>query len=113
MSALLEKQHRFVLMVSDLIKRLAASGYQMTFGDAYRDPRVHGQMGEKRAYGHAKSNHKLRLAVDINLFTTDGMYLQNTADYAEAGAIWEAMGGSWGGRFDDGNHFSLEHEGTR
>jgi len=29
------------------------------------------------------------------------------------GLYWESIGGSWGGRFGDGNHFSLEHEGRR
>jgi hypothetical protein len=37
------------------------------------------------------------------------------ASYRPLGEKWEAMGGTWGGRFShpDGNHFSLEHEGVR
>jgi len=29
------------------------------------------------------------------------------------GEYWEGMGGSWGGRFSDGNHFSLTHNGVK
>ena len=99
-------------MVADLIQRLHAAGYEMAWGDAYRDPRLHGEIGQKIGYGHRNSCHKCRLAVDLLLFK-DGVYLTETAQYAEAGAIWEDMGGSWGGRFEDGNHFSMEHDGHR
>jgi hypothetical protein len=27
--------------------------------------------------------------------------------------FWESIGGSWGGRFNDGNHYSLEHRGMK
>jgi hypothetical protein len=62
-------------MVADLIQWAYDEGYEITLGDAYRDPRLHGDVG--------------------------------------LGLKWESMGGSWGGRFNDGNHYSLEHEGRR
>lgn len=107
-----EKQRKFTLMVAQLIAWAYGHGYQLTFGDAFRDPRLHGPMGEKKGYGQANSNHKLRLAVDFNLFK-DGEYLMSTESYTPLGEYWESIGGSWGGRFQDGNHFSLEHEGHR
>lgn len=109
---LLQKQQEFVLMISQLIQFAYQNDYRLTFGDAYRDPRLHGEMGVKKSYSSAKSNHKIRLAVDFNLFK-DGKYLTATEDYTKLGVYWESLGGSWGGRFNDGNHFSLEHEGCK
>jgi len=106
-----EKQWRFVKTLMKLIEKADELGYELTIGDAFRDPRVHGQMGEKVGYGHRKSCHKLRLAVDFNLFK-DGVYLPQTASYLVLGEYWESLGGTWGGRFNDGNHFSFEHEGV-
>ena len=103
-----QKQSRFVWMVALLIQFARQQGYEMTFGDAYRDPRAFGELGEKKAYGHAKSNHKKRLAIDFNLFK-DGRYLSSTKAHEPLGEFWESIGGSWGGRFSnaDGNHYEL------
>jgi len=99
-------------MIGLLIEWAYENGYELTFGDAYRDPRVFGPTGEKKGYGRSKSNHKVRLAVDFNLFK-DGKYLTATEDHKPLGEYWESMGGEWGGRFNDGNHYSLEHQGRR
>ncbi|QTH79757.1 hypothetical protein [Aeromonas phage PZL-Ah152] len=107
-----QKQRRFTKMVAKLIDFAYANGYELTFGDAYRDPRLHGDMGVKKGYGHSKSNHKIRLAVDFNLFK-DGKYLTSSEDHKPLGEFWESIGGTWGGRFNDGNHYSLEHNGTK
>lgn len=107
-----EKQRKFTLMVSQLVQWLYDQGYEATLGDAYRDPRLHGQLGESKGYGNRNSCHKIRLAIDLNLFK-DGVWLQSTEDHTPVGEKWESMGGSWGGRFKDGNHYSLEHEGVR
>lgn len=112
MATLREKQSMFARMVADLISHAGSIGYEVTMGDAYRDPRVHGEVGVKMGYGHAMSCHKLRLAIDLNLFR-DGQLLQGTDAHRELGEWWESCGGSWGGRFGDGNHYSLEHEGMR
>jgi len=107
-----EKQKKFTKMLAQLINFAYDNGYELTVGDAYRDPRVHGQVGEKKSYSSANSVHKLRLAMDFNLFK-DGKYLTKTEDYLRLGEFWESLGGSWGGKFEDGNHFSLEHEGKK
>lgn len=107
-----QKQRRFARMVARLIDQAHAMGYEVTLGDAYRDGRVFGPFGEKHGYGAAKSCHKLRLAIDLNLFK-DGVYLTKSSDYAALGKWWESQGGVWGGRFQDGNHYSLEHEGSK
>lgn len=107
-----DKQRVFARMVADLILFAYERGYELTLGDAYRDPRVHGQHGRKKSYGSANSVHKLRLAIDLNLFK-GGKFLQKTEDHKELGEFWESIGGSWGGRFNDGNHYSLEHNGFK
>ena len=107
-----QKQRRFARMVTALLNYAHAMGYEVTFGDAFRDPRVHGDFGVKRGYSAAKSLHKLKLAIDLNLFR-DGRYLSATADHRPLGEWWESIGGTWGGRFNDGNHYSLEHNGCK
>ena len=93
-------------MVARLIDQAFAMGYEVTLGDAYRDPRVHGALGEKKSYSSSMSLHKQRLAIDLNLFR-DGRYLSSTESHRPLGEWWEAQGGSWGGRFNDGNHYEL------
>ncbi|MGM0614781.1 MAG: M15 family metallopeptidase [Pseudomonadota bacterium] len=107
-----DKQRVFTRMVADLILFAYEQGYELTFGDAYRDPRVHGNIGVKGSYSSASSNHKRRLAVDFNLFK-NGQYLTATEDHRPLGEFWESIGGTWGGRFNDGNHYSLEHDGRK
>jgi len=107
-----QKQRNFTMMVSLLIQHAYEQGYEMTFGDAYRDPKVFGQVGESKGYGRSRSLHKQRLAVDFNLFK-DGVFLTSTEDHRPLGQFWESIGGSWGGHFNDGNHYSLEHQGMR
>lgn len=107
-----EKQSKFALMVSELLAKACEMGYEVTLGDAYRDPRLHGQIREKKGYGHAKSCHKLRLAIDLNLFK-DGKFLETTEGHRPLGEWWVSQGGTWGGAFSDANHYSLEHDGMK
>lgn len=105
-----QKQSKFARMVADLIIKAEEMGYEVTLGDAFRDSRLHGVMGEKKGYGSANSFHKQRLAIDLNLFK-DGQYLEGTEAHKPLGEWWESQGGTWGGRFkngnSDGNHYSL------
>ena len=107
-----ERQRLFVIRIADLIRWAYENGYELTFGDAYRDPRLHGAVGEKLGYGATNSCHKIRLAIDFNLFK-DGKFLQDTESHRPLGEYWESIGGTWGGRFNDGNHYSFEWEGKR
>ena len=108
------KQRRFAKSVGLLIAKAHELGYEITLGDAYRDPRLHGNMGVKQGYGHPNSNHKVRLAIDLNLFR-DGEFLEQSKDHEPLGTWWESLGPdySWGGRFNDGNHYSISHGGFK
>lgn len=109
-----EKQELFASMVPDLLMKAFDMGYKVRLGDTYRDPRVFGAIGEHKGYGFSRSCHKLRLAIDLNLFK-DGKYLTETEDHRPLGEWWEQQHElcRWGGRFNDGNHYSFEHEGSR
>lgn len=110
--SVLPQQIAFAAAVPALLMKALELGFQYTFGDAYRSPLVFGRFGTRKGYGSANSKHKLRLALDINLFR-DGKYLTKSEDYAALGAYWKSIGGLWGGDFvgldgqptPDGNHF--------
>jgi len=109
-----KKQELFSRLKVLLYLKAFDLGYDIRGGDSFRDPRVHGEFGEKAGYGHRNSCHKLKLAEDLNLFK-DGAFLQETEDHRELGEWWEKQNElcRWGGRFSrpDGNHYSLEHWG--
>lgn len=107
-----ERQVAFAKLLPRLIDKAFELGFEVTLGDAYRDPRLHGAVGVKLGYGHSKSCHKLRLAVDLNLFK-GGKFLETTEDHRPLGEWWESVGGTWGGRFNDANHYSFEWEGQK
>jgi len=99
-----EKQSRFARMVAALILQAERMHYQVTLGDAFR--------ADTCSHGHPTSLHRKRLAIDLNLFK-EGRYIRTTEGHRPLGEWWESMGGTWGGRFGDGNHYSLEHQGMR
>lgn len=135
-----EKQQLFCRLIAELIVWVYARGWALTFGEAYRSdeqaelnaigPRgredVAALVRERypalavalenngRAGGIRNSLHGKRLAIDLNLFV-EGVYQSHTDDYRAVGEKWESMHHlcRWGGRFNDGNHFSIEHEGVK
>jgi len=91
-------QSRFALMVAILIIYAYFRGYEITFGDAWA------KEGEGRP--HKKGSfHFKRLAIDLNLFK-NGVFLKTTEDHKPLGMFWKILGGTWGGDWDDGNHYS-------
>lgn len=109
-----EKQRLFTRLVGELIAWSYAHGYELTFGEALRTPE---QAAANAASGKgiARSNHLIRLAVDLNLFI-NGEYRTRSEDYKPLGDFWLSLhpDARWGGNFNkpDGNHFSLFHEGV-
>jgi hypothetical protein len=108
-----EKQHLFASLVPRLIDRALALGYAVTLGEVYRSP----EEAARRAalgIGLKTSLHCDKLALDLHLFK-DGVYLTRTEDHAALGRWWEQQHPlcRWGGRFQDGNHYSVTHFGRR
>lgn len=108
-----QKQSLFVVLVADLIHHAMGLGYELTFGDAYRSPEEAARLA-RLGKGISKSLHTQRLAIDLNLFR-DGKYLSSTESHRPLGEWWEQQHElcAWGGRFGDGNHYSLKHEGRK
>ena len=88
-------------------------------------PGVETRLGDVLAHdGHREgSNHYLKLAGDINLFI-DGEFITTTEGHRVSGEKWESRHElcRWGGNWDkddhpgepgenDGNHYSLIHNG--
>lgn len=89
-----QKQSKFANMLSLLIQFAYTMGYEITFGDVWATIK------------HKENSfHYKRLAADLNLFR-NGDYLSSTEDHEPLGLFWESIGGSWGGRWEDGNHYS-------
>jgi hypothetical protein len=112
--SLRKKQSEFAKLVPRLIDKAYELGFEITLGDAFRDSRVHGDLGVRKSYSHPNSAHKVRLAIDFNLFK-DGEFLEGTESFRPIGEWWEQQhpDARWGGRFNDGNHFSFEHAGVK
>lgn len=123
-----QKQAIFMRLICRLVGEANRRGYEVTAADFYRDPRA--------PYGHPKSLHRQRMAADLNLFR-NGEWLQTTEAHRELGEFWEALSSwwrwtgsqvarcgpdddgatwivcAWGGRFNDGNHYAIVHEGMK
>jgi len=94
------EQSEFAKRLPLLLLYIIVQGYEITFGDF------------KATTGHSENSfHYKRLAADINLFK-DGKYLKLTEDHKQFGLFWENLGGSWGGRWNDGNHYSWGEDGS-
>ena len=106
-----EKQALFTVMIAKLIFWADEHGYRLTFGEAYRTPEQ-AAANAKSGKGIKNSLHTQRLAVDFHLFK-NGVWLTKSTDHQPLGEYWESIGGTWGGRFNDGNHYSLEHNGVK
>ncbi len=108
-----KKQELFARLLPKLINKAHSLGLEIRLGDLFRDQRVHGPMGTKVGYGHKNSCHKLKLAIDLNLFK-EGKLVTSTKGHQELGIWWEKQHPDcrWGGRFKDGNHYSMTMWGS-
>lgn len=108
-----EQQELFMRLVPRLLDKAHEIGFEIRGGDLFRDPRVFGALGQSQGYGHPRSAHKQKLAIDLNLFK-DGAFLSATEDHRPLGEWWELQHPlcRWGGRFEDGNHYSMERDGV-
>jgi hypothetical protein len=116
MKTLFEKQTEFSVLVARLILQAVDMGYQVKIGEVLR-PKEMAQIYAARGIGVKNSLHIIQLAIDLQLFL-GGEFLTHSEDYEPLGLWWEKQSTddfkcAWGGRFGDGNHFSLEHNGVK
>lgn len=106
-----EKQRLFGKLLGTLLTHIYGEGYEVTVDWCYRPPEVAAYYASL-GIGIRNSLHTLKLAVDLNLFK-DGVWLSDTKDHEPIGVFWEGLHPlcRWGGRFGDGNHYALFHEG--
>lgn len=108
-----QKQSLFVRLIARLIDHADSLGYELTFGEAWRSEWEATRLARAKL-GIRLSLHRDRLAVDFYLFK-NGLWLTTTEAHRPLGDWWEQQHPlcRWGGRFGDGNHYSLEHDGRR
>ena len=113
MSALLDKQQQFAMMLGEFLVWLYQNGYRVTLGEVWRSPQE-AALNAQSGVGIANSLHTQKLAADLNIFRIDGTLLETVTELLPAGEQWESQGGSWGGRFHkpDADHFSLSPDGV-
>lgn len=135
-----QKQRRFSIRLAELIQYVYTCGYECAIGEVSRsdEQSIINSLGEAgreklaiilelawaslaaairnngKGDGIVKSVHQLRLAADLLIFK-DGVYLTDSEAYRRFGEWWEKQGSDhrWGGRFKDGNHFSIEFNGVK
>ena len=102
MSELGDLRKLFTRCTAQLLVRMLERNYQPMLG---RDGLKHMK----------NSLHYEGLAVDIDLCDKNGKYLMNTEDHEEFGEYWESLDPKccWGGRFHDGNHYSVTYQGRK
>jgi len=112
--ALVEKQIEFLRCVARLILWGQKYGYDFTLGEGFRTAEQ-AEIYAARGVGIKNSNHRRRLAIDLNLFI-QGEYIRDAGPYEPAGRYWKTLHplARWGGDFKsrDAVHFSFEHNGV-
>lgn len=99
-----------------LIDHAYMKGYQLRGGELLRtDEQAKANAGT--GIGISNSLHKLKLAIDLNLFR-NGEFLGKSEDHKFLGEHWKSLHPlcRWGGDFKpraDGNHYSIEHNGVK
>ena len=112
-----EQRCLFTMYVSRLIVKAGEMGYQCALGEVVRSVEQ-ARANAKSGAGISNSLHLSGLAVDLNLYTSSGKYLDKTEDHALLGAWWKTLDPNcrWGGDFKarkDGNHYSYSPDGER
>lgn len=133
-----ERQAEFAKLLGELLVWIHTHpGWAVTLGEAFRTdeqaeinaigtggrgklarlirplfPGLADKIANNVGSGIRNSGHTLGVAIDLKFFI-GGVYQTKSEVYKPLGEWWEARGGSWGGRFSDGNHFSLEWQGIK
>ena len=109
---LYNRQITFTKNAAALILFIYSKGYACTFGDAFRSSEQ-AALNAASGKGIKNSLHCQRLAIDLNLFDSDGKYLTEKEDYKQFGDFWKSLSlhNRWGGDFVhlvDSNHFEMQ-----
>jgi hypothetical protein len=108
-----EQQRLFMKLLGPLLVHVYAEGYEVSGDWLFRPPEVAAYYADL-GIGIRSSLHTVKLAIDLNLFR-NGIWLRSTEDHRPIGEWWEKQHPlcRWGGRFGDGNHYSMERGGVK
>jgi hypothetical protein len=106
-----EKQFIFTFNVHKLIEYVYQQGFKASLGECERTPEQ-AAIYAKQGIGIKDSLHCKRLAIDLNLFDSNGNYLTDKASYEPFGRYWESLHplNRFGGNFKrvDLDHFEMQ-----
>lgn len=110
------KRVAFTRMVARLIEEADVLGYEIALNEVLRS-QAQAIANAAAGTGIKASLHLIGLAVDVALYRGTE-YLTKSDDYCQLGEWWERQSTEaytlcWGGRFGDGNHYSMMHEGRK
>jgi hypothetical protein len=112
------KQRLFSRLLPRLLDRIHGEGYECTMAEGYVGLSI--DKATEDTPHLRDGGHFNKLAQDIDLFKFNAQtfrfdYLTQTADHQQFGEFWESLHElcRWGGRFSDGNHYSIEHGGVK
>lgn len=110
-----EKRVLFTKMLAELILWAADNKLNLAL-DQVKRTEAEAKANAAKGTGISNSLHLIGLAADLNLYV-DGVYQTTTEAHRKIGDKWKSMHplARWGGDFkkQDGNHYSLEHEGVK
>ena len=103
------EQHAFAQDVAKLLQWLAANGFQVTLGEAWRPDEMQAIYVRTGRSQTMTNRHGMRLAIDLNIFK-DGKWLTDYESLKEVGDVWKRLSPAnvWGGEwksFKDLPHF--------
>jgi hypothetical protein len=106
-----DKQELFAWLLPRLIDEAHRLGFEVRLQELARTA-YQAKENARLGVGVEKSAHLNKLAIDIVL-TREGVVLYDTDEYRELGEWWgeQEEDCRWGGDWDDGGHFSIEHWG--
>ena len=97
---LLEKQFRFTRMITQLQAKILELGFEYVYGEAFRYPI------------DSASIHSYKLAINLTMYLSKRAVTDKTV-LTPIGIYWESLGGYWGGRANEKDHFSIEYQGRK
>lgn len=109
-----QKQFLFPRLLMQLFQKAWSLDYDFKMGYCLRSQEEQNRLVAVGASKTRHSTHLRSLAFDMLLFK-DGDYLIKASDYEQLGEYWETLHPlcRWGGRFGDGDHFSIEDQGVK
>jgi hypothetical protein len=118
-----QRRRLFSRLIIRVLDEMDRRGYEFSLDEGFVGRSIDKPTEDtphRRDGGHLKG-----IALDVNLFRCECQpahvspcptprYLTRTEDHEPFGLYWEALHPlcRWGGRFADGNHYSLEHGGV-